>query len=146
MALDIQIAMKYIFLKAAKPALERKHVVKILIYLMCDKFVALIFAADWFWCKYWIVTILGLLHTDDVSASKGRDEGYYGTMVLPNTSEICVPVSVYLYMQWGINFLLLFKWSKLFCLFCIVVFLHIIPLNSRHKLQHILHPCSFCAA
>lgn len=41
---------------------------------MCDKFFALIFAADWFWCKYWIVTILGLLSTDDVSAeSKGRE-------------------------------------------------------------------------
>lgn len=67
-------------------------------------------------------------------------------MVLPNTSEICVPVTVYLYIQWGINFLLLFKWSKLCCLLCIVVFLHIIPLNSRHKLQHILQPHSFCAA
>lgn len=67
--------MKCIFLKAAKPALERKRVVKILIYLMCDKLIALIFAADWFWCKYWIVTISGLLSTDDVSTSKGRDEG-----------------------------------------------------------------------
>lgn len=67
---------------------------------MCDEFFALIFAADWFWCKYWIVTILGLLSTDDESASKERylpyrDEGYNIAMVLPNSSEICVLVSVY---------------------------------------------------